>query len=198
VRPRRAASAATLFLVTLAMGACGEDDGDRAPAAVTRSEPAGLQPADSGSTAVSETDVIPPADAELEAVVRAWSSALNAGDDEAAADLFAPGAIIVQAGLALRLQDRADAVAWNAALPCSGTIVSLEVKDGLVVAVFALGDRLASPCNASPGTLAAAAFLIEDGKIVLWQQVPPPEDTSPQDPPPERAAATIEPRGLTD
>ncbi len=54
------------------------------------------------------------------------------------------------------------------------------------MAVFALGDRSTGPCNAAPGTLAAAAFLIENGKIAVWQQVAPPEDVSP-----ERTAAGL-------
>ena len=125
---------------------------------------------------------------ELEAVVRGWSAALNAGDNEAAADLFAPGALIVQAGVAVPLPDHATAVQWNASLPCSGTIVDIDidVARAIVVATFALGDRSMGPCNAAPGTLAAAAFLIENGKIAVWQQVAPPEDVSP-----ERTAAGL-------
>jgi hypothetical protein len=122
--------------------------------------------------------------AELERIVRAWSEALNAGDNEAAADLFAPGATVIQGGVAFSFPDRAAAVQWNASLPCSGTIVDIQVVDQVVIAVFSLGDRSTSPCDAAPGTLAAAAFLIEDGKITVWQQIPVPEEASP-----ERAAA---------
>ena len=81
-------------------------------------------------------------------------------------------------------------------MPCSGTIVDLEVREGLVIAVFTLGDRSTSPCDAAPGTLAAAAFLIEDGRIALWQQIPPPEDAPAPDAPPERVAAASTPREL--
>jgi hypothetical protein len=105
-----------------------------------------------------------------EDVVRAWSRALNAGDNEAAADLFARGARVIQAGRVLRLATRADAVAWNAALPCSGRIVELATEGDTVTATFLLGDRTASPCDA-PGARATAAFRIEDGRIVLWHQL---------------------------
>ena len=95
------------------------------------SPPLTTQPADAEPTPPAEpaaatatdpaTDLASEAEAkELEAVVRAWSAALNAGDNEAAADLFAPGALIVQAGVAVQLPDRDAAVQWNASLPCSG------------------------------------------------------------------------------
>ena len=58
-----------------------------------------------------------------ESVVRAWSQALNDDDNERAADLFAPDAQVVQSGHELTLRTHADAVAWNASLPCSGKIV---------------------------------------------------------------------------
>ena len=50
-----------------------------------------------------------------EGVVRAWSSAVNAGDNETAADQFATNAEIVQGGIEQRFRTRADAVDWNAA-----------------------------------------------------------------------------------
>jgi hypothetical protein len=103
-------------------------------------------------------------------VVRAWSEALNAGDNEAAAELFAPGAQIVQGGRTVRLETHDDAVAWNASLPCSGRIVEVETDGDTVTATFLLDDRTSSPCDA-PGAQATAAFRIEDGKIILWHQL---------------------------
>jgi limonene-1,2-epoxide hydrolase len=105
-----------------------------------------------------------------ESVVRAWSQALNAGDNEAAAELFAPGAQIVQGGRTVRLETLEDAVAWNASLPCSGEIVEVESDGDSVTATFLLDDRTTSPCDA-PGAEATATFEIEDGKIVLWHQL---------------------------
>src|SRR5918911_1248752 len=66
--------------------------------------------------------------ASPESVVRAWSTALNAGDNQGAADLFAPGAQVVQGPVGLRLRTHADAVVWNAGLPCSGKIVALSTR----------------------------------------------------------------------
>jgi limonene-1,2-epoxide hydrolase len=105
-----------------------------------------------------------------EQIVRAWSEALNAGDNEAAADLFAAGAQVIQSGTVVRLATHEDAVAWNASLPCSGRIVEVETAGATVTATFLLGDRPTSPCDA-PGAEATAAFRVDDGKIVLWHQL---------------------------
>jgi ketosteroid isomerase-like protein len=105
-----------------------------------------------------------------ESVVRAWSQALNSGDNEAAADLFAPGAEVIQ-GMSFVLETKRQAIAFNAALPCSGEIVELVSDGDRVRATFRLGDRPASRCDA-PGAEVEAAFRVRDGKIVLWQQLP--------------------------
>jgi limonene-1,2-epoxide hydrolase len=104
-----------------------------------------------------------------ESVVRAWSQELNLGDNEAAAKLFAPGAEVIQAGTTLRLNTRAEAVAWNEALPCSGEIVSIKTRGDLTTATFVLGDRPKSKCD-GPGQRATAIFRVRKGKIVLWHQ----------------------------
>jgi limonene-1,2-epoxide hydrolase len=104
-----------------------------------------------------------------ESVVRAWSQALNSDDNKAAADLFAPGAEIVQAGRVVTLRTHADAVAWNSHLPCSGRIVSIKSKGQTATATFELGDREHSQCD-GPGERATAIFRVVKGKIVLWHQ----------------------------
>ena len=111
-----------------------------------------------------------------ESVVRAWSQALNAGDNETAANLFAPNAEIVQAGTAFHLATHQSAVAWNASLPCSGQIVSIRTDGETATAIFLLGDRKTSNCN-GPGAKATAAVTVRKGKIVLWHQLeaPPPQ-----------------------
>jgi limonene-1,2-epoxide hydrolase len=112
-------------------------------------------------------------------VVRAWSKALNADDNDAAADLFARGAEVIQGSVVTRLRTHADGVAWNAGLPCSGKIVSLRTRGASVTATFLLGDRETRSCD-GPGRRATAIFRIRNGKIVLWHQVPqPPPSTAP-------------------
>jgi hypothetical protein len=74
-------------------------------------------------------------------VVRAWSKALNANNNTAAAKLFAPNARVVQPGLDARLSTRAVAIAFNDALPCAGRIVALTVKGDRATATFVLARR---------------------------------------------------------
>lgn len=109
--------------------------------------------------------------------MRAWSQALNTDDNKGAADLFAPGAEVVQAGHVVTLKTHADAVEWNSRLPCSGRIVSIKSKGQTATATFELGDRPHSRCD-GPGQRATAIFRVVKGKIVLWHQAetasPPP------------------------
>jgi hypothetical protein len=116
-----------------------------------------------GSTSSSPTDV-----------VRAWSAALDRNDNEHAALLFANGAQIVQNGEETLLT-HADAVRWNAGLPCGGRISHLEQHGKTqVLAVFELGNRPQHRCDAVGGQ-AAAIFQVEHGRIVLWHQTAVPE-----------------------
>ena len=103
--------------------------------------------------------------------MRAWSHALNTGDNERAAALFARNAHVFQGGRALLLRSRADAVAFNAALPCSGKILSVTTKGDTATATFLLGDRPESACD-GPGQHARAQFEVRKGKIVVWRQLP--------------------------
>ena len=104
-----------------------------------------------------------------ESVVRAWSQELNSGDNEAAAKLFAPGAEVIQAQTAIKLETLQQAIEWNANLPCSGRIVSIDSDGDTATATFVLGDRQKQKCD-GPGQRATAIFRVKDGKIVLWHQ----------------------------
>jgi hypothetical protein len=104
-------------------------------------------------------------------VVRAWSDALGADDNERAAALFAPNAAIVQGDQMIRLRTHRDAVRWNARLPCSGRIVALTHDGSAVTATFRLGDRRHRSCGTPPGAEAVAVLVVEHGRIVLWDQI---------------------------
>jgi len=111
-------------------------------------------------------------------VVRAWSAALDRNDNEQAARLFAGGAQIIQNG-ELTLVTHADAVRWNAALPCGGRISHLEVRGKTqVLAVFELQERPQHRCDTNGGQ-AAAIFEVENGRIVLWHQTAVPDAFTP-------------------
>jgi limonene-1,2-epoxide hydrolase len=117
-----------------------------------------------------------------EAVVRAWSEALNTDDNKGAANLFAPGAEIVQGNTVITLHTHKQAEEWNSALPCSGRILSITNHGQTATATFLLGDRQHSRCD-GPGQHATAIFKVIKGKIVLWHQtgnpVPlPPSSTT--------------------
>jgi limonene-1,2-epoxide hydrolase len=107
-------------------------------------------------------------------VARAWSNALNANDNVAAARLFAANAHVVQPNVDGFLTSRAIAIAFNASLPCAGRIVAVTVTGNRAVATFVLGERPKHHCDA-PGVKAAALFVVRNGKITLWQQVAVPK-----------------------
>ena len=106
-------------------------------------------------------------------VVRAWSTALNAGDDAKAASYFAPNARVIQGQLDAVLRTQRSAVVFNASLPCAGRIVATGVSNHLVTATFVLGQRPGHHCDGA-GLKAYAALRIANGKITLWHQLPGP------------------------
>ena len=108
------------------------------------------------------------------AIVRAWSAALNRNDNAAAARLFAPNAHIIQGPLDARLSTPQLALAFNASLPCAGRITRITVKGNRATATFVLGHRPKHTCSATKGEKAAAVFVVRNGKIVLWEEVPVP------------------------
>jgi hypothetical protein len=106
------------------------------------------------------------------AVVRAWSAALDRGDNEAAASLFAKNAVVAQPGYTLPLKTHKLAVLWNKSLPCAGRILWIIVRKNVADATFLLSDRSpVHPCDA-PGTRARAAFTVANGKITAFVQLP--------------------------
>src|SRR3954453_22022877 len=108
------------------------------------------------------------------AIVRRWSRALNANDNQAAAALFAPRARVVQPCVAVGLTPQL-AVAFNASLPCAGKITRIQRHGSRGVATFVLGEGPGHRCTGAGGK-AAALFVVENGLIVLWQEVPVPSD----------------------
>ena len=113
------------------------------------------------------------------AIVRAWSAALNRNDNAAAAELFAPNARVIQGPLDVRLTTPRLALAFNSSLPCAGRIVRIAVKGERATATFVLGRRPKHTCTAKHGEQAAALFVVRDGKIVLWEEVPVPKAGGP-------------------
>ena len=127
----------------------------------------------SAAVAASPTQSSTARERQMRAVVHAWSARLNAGDNAGVARLFSVPALVIQGPYAYRLRTRAQVALWHSGLPCSGRVVSVTIRGRYATAVFRLGDRGKTSCDA-PGTLAAARFEIVDGKIVRWEQVPVP------------------------
>ena len=107
------------------------------------------------------------------AVVRAWSRALNANDNAAAARLFADEARVIQAPVFDVRVTFQGALLFNEGLPCGGTIIALQRHGNRVVATFRLKKRPQHACS-GVGQKAAAAFTVVRGKIVRWEQVAVP------------------------
>jgi hypothetical protein len=138
------------------------------------------------TAALAALALVPTAAASIpstEAVVRAWSAALDTGNDAAAGRLFDPHAIWVQGGYTFQLNKQSDAATLTRSLPCSGKIVAIAVKGERATATFLLGNRPGRAKCTTPGEKAAALFVVHRGKIVLWEQVPVPAPTSPPPPP---------------
>ena len=109
----------------------------------------------------------------MAAVVHAWSTKLNAGDNAGIARLFTLPAILVQGQYEFRLTTRHQLAVWHSTLPCAGTILSITYRGRFATAVFRLSNRGKTKCDA-PGALAAARFEIVKGKIASWVQVAVP------------------------
>jgi hypothetical protein len=80
-------------------------------------------------------------------VVRAWSAAVNRGDDEAAAALFGPKVEFVAGDYQTVLRTRAEVLAFNRAIGWCGPIVRLARNGDEVVAQFALASRPSGHCE---------------------------------------------------
>lgn len=104
-------------------------------------------------------------------VVRDWSAALDAYDNERAAALFAPNIAIVQGDQLERLRTHRQAVAWNARLPCAGKIASLRQNGSAVEVRFHLVSGRHRQCQDPAGAEATAILVVEHGKIILWDQI---------------------------
>jgi hypothetical protein len=129
-------------------------------------------------------------------VVRAWSSALQRGDVEAAARYFALPSEFINGPDAsgrvpiIRIRSLADAAAINTSLPCGASFVSADQRGAYVNVLFRLTDRPGpgGGCGSGIGQKARTNFVIRGGRIVEWIRAPDdpgdnPEPTVPTPPP---------------
>jgi hypothetical protein len=105
-----------------------------------------------------------------EATVRLWTRALYDGHYDRAARFFAPGAIVQQGGTRV-LRGHRDAVAFNRALTCRASVLSIRHEPkGAVLAAFTLGPGRRGGCNGGGRVL--VRFFIRRGLIETWRQLP--------------------------
>ena len=102
-------------------------------------------------------------------VVRAWSAALNRGDEEAAAGLFGPNAVFVAGDYQTVLRTREQALAFHREMVWCGPIVRLRAHGDEVEAQFSLASR--RRCERGGRERGSVYFRVRDGKIVFFDQI---------------------------
>jgi hypothetical protein len=102
--------------------------------------------------------------------VRAWSAAVNRGDDEAAAALFGSRVVFVAGDSRLVLRNRAQALMFHRALSWGGPIVRLAARGKEVDAQFSLASRPNGHCERGGRERGSVSFRVRDGKIVFLDQ----------------------------
>jgi hypothetical protein len=120
-----------------------------------------------GSSSPDDTDPVHSYDGR---VIRGWLLALERQDYEQAAYYFAPGALIDQ-GRPHRLRTRAEAIAFNASLPCRADLIRLKGGGAHVLATFRLR---AGPGGACSGRV-RVRYTIRKGKFTEWRQLAEPD-----------------------
>lgn len=108
-----------------------------------------------------------PSDSE---VIRGWSTAVNDADYERAGSFFAAGAVVEQQPLELRLPDQAAAARFSSGLPCRADVTDVEDEGRSSLAVFRLREGRSGAC--AEGGRARVRFVIREGKIAEWRQLP--------------------------
>jgi ketosteroid isomerase-like protein len=104
-------------------------------------------------------------------VVRAWSAALNRGDEEAASALFGPNAVFVAGDYQTVLRTHADVLAFHQEMVWCGPIVRLAAHGDEVEAQFSLATRPNRHCERGGRERGSVYFRIRDGKIVFFDQI---------------------------
>jgi hypothetical protein len=158
-------------LSVLALAGCGSG-GPEGTSETVAAESRGTAP----NADIGDAD---PADVE---VIAAWIAALTEGDVDAAADYFAIPSIAQNGPVQVRINDHADAVAFNESLPCGAEVVAAESTGEKTIVTFELSERPGGGCGPGAGGTARTSFVIENGKIVEWWRLGDPPQPSRIDP----------------
>jgi len=144
----------------------------------------GADPGGSGGSGGSSSPGRP-ADPATAQVIRAWSDALRRGDVRKAASYFAIPSVVQNGTPPVRLNEPAEALAFNTSLPCGARLKATKRTGRYTVATFVLTKRPGGDCGPGAGGEAATAFVVTGGKIREWRRVPDPSE---RPPPPGRGA----------
>jgi hypothetical protein len=109
-----------------------------------------------------------------EAVIRAWTDSLRAGNVDKAAGYFALPAIVENGTPPIKLEQRGDVRGFNVALPCGAKLIKTATTGRFTTATFKLTGRPGpggSDCATGAGQIAKTTFVIEQGKIKEWRRV---------------------------
>jgi cytochrome c oxidase assembly factor CtaG len=106
-----------------------------------------------------------------EKVIRGWVEAVSEGRYERAADYFAPNAVVEQ-GREFRLRDREAAIFFNRTLPCRATLTEVEERGEATLGRFRLREGPDGQCGQGAGDSAEVRFVIREGLIREWRQLP--------------------------
>ena len=106
-----------------------------------------------------------------EEVIRGWTPPLNDGRLTRRPRTASPRARSSSRREA-RLPTRAQAIAFNRSLPCRAEVTDIEDEDGRRVARQRSTCAPAGPGECSDGGTARVRFVIEDGLIREWRQLP--------------------------
>lgn len=159
----RAVLAMPIAAAALVLGACEREEPD-----VSAGAGGSSSQGDAGASREIPGDA-DPADAR---VIDEWARTLKRGDLDAAADYFALPSVAENGPILLRIRDHADAVAFNASLPCGARLIEATTEAEFVVATFRLGERPGpGSCGSGTGETAQTAFVIRGGEIVEWRRV---------------------------
>jgi len=172
---RRLLPAAAAAALVAAASGCGQDARSGMPQATPRSQQQDAAPAAAAKPKAPShaRRAPPPAPVSATRVIRRWSDTLRGGDEVGAARYFAvPSIVQIEPGQkTYRITRRAQAVAFQAVLPCGARLLS-AVRDGRYVnALFRLTMRPGATCDA-PGQTARTDFVIRGGKIREWRRAP--------------------------
>jgi hypothetical protein len=112
-----------------------------------------------------------------EEIVRAWSEAVNEGDNDRVAEYFAAGAAIVVDDQSVKLAGHAEARRFYASLPCAAEIAEIRTDGDRVTATFNLTQRYPfRVCSARSDPREVAIVTVRNGKIVIWELLGPPSE----------------------